>query len=380
MSRELDYYRYRGGEFVLSIAILLASMVIVAWTFSSGAIREVPIAVIDHDGSSISRAFIRMLEATPEMHISEQIETPIEARELLEQGSIYAAVLIPQDFAKDIKTGRQTTVIGWHNAQFLTISGVLSKGLNQVTATLSVGIEMTSLAKRGENATVVAVNVEPIRPELRTLFNPFQSYQYFLVAALLPAMLQVFVMIWSVFVVGREFRDHTSGDWVPAGTSLYAAIAAKILPVFVVASVIGLGCLSWVHGYAGWPVSGSFGMLVLGWELMIVAYIVLGLVAVGLAPQLATALSFTAAFTAPAFAYAGITFPQQAMPALAQLWTYALPVRTLLRLQVEQAQLGGAVNSSFGELSILLAFIILPLPLAIWLIRTRWETAQARGR
>lgn len=377
LSRELDYYRHRGGDLLLSIAILLASMVAVAWIFTAATIRDMPIAIIDQDGSSVSRAFIRMVEATPEMRVNAYLTSPAEARERLEQASVYAAVLIPRDFAKDLKTGRQATVIGWHSGQFLTISGVLSKSLSQVTATFSAGIEMTSLKKRGESSLAAQVEFEPIRPELRTLFNPFQNYQYFLVGALLPAMLQVFVMIWSVFAVGREFRERTTSEWLCAGSNVVFAIAAKVLPVFVVGSVIGLGCLAWIHGYAGWPVAGSLGTLILGWELMICAYIVLGLLAVGLAPQLATALSFTAAFTAPAFAYAGITFPQQAMPAVAQLWTYALPIRTLLRLQVEQAQIGAPVSSSVAELMILVGFVLLPLPLAILRIGRRGKTAEA---
>lgn len=376
--READHYRHHGGEFMLSIVILLASMIAVAWAFSSGTLTDLPIAVIDHDGSSLSRAYVRMLEATPQMRVSEHVSSPNEARELLEQASIYAAVLIPRDFGRDLKSGRQVTIIGWHSGQFLTISGVLSKSLREVTGTLSAGIEMASLAKRGDSPMAAQVNFEPVQIELRTLFNPFQNYQYFLVAALLPAMLQVFVMVWSVFVVGREFRDRTGGEWLTTGSTVSAAIAAKVLPVFLVGSAIGLGCLGWVHGYSDWPVAGNLGVLIIGWELMIGAYIVLGLLAVSFAPKLATALSITAAFAAPAFAYAGITFPQQAMPVLAQLWTYALPVRSLLRLQVEQAQIGAPLSSSVPELAILVAFILLPLPLAARQIRARCEAEPVR--
>jgi ABC-2 type transport system permease protein len=374
LTRELKHYRHHGGDFLLSIFFLLASMIVVFWIFTTGTLTDLPIAVIDQDGSSMSRAYIRMLEATPEMRITEHISSPAKAGELIEQASIYAAILIPRNFAKDIKTGRQVTVVAWHSGQFLTISGVLSKILRQVTGTLSAGIEMTSLAKRGASALAAQVNFEQIRPELRTLFNPFQNYQYFLVAGLLPAMLQVFVMVWSVFVVGREFRDSTSAQWLTPGTTIYAAVAAKVLPIFVVASVIGLGCLGWVHGISGWPVSGSLSVLIFGWALMIGAYIVLGLLAAGFAPKLVTALSFTAAFSAPAFAYAGITFPQQGMPLLAQLWSYALPIRTLLSLQVEQTQIGAPASSSVPELLILIAFILLPLPIALRKIRMRCET------
>lgn len=380
LSREIDYYRHRGGDFVLSLAILLASMVSLAWVFTAGTVRDMPIAIMDQDDSSASRAFVRMVDATPQMRVNAYLTDSHEASEQLQKAAIYAAVLIPRGFARELKAGRQITIVGWHSGQFLTISGVLSKSLTQVTTTFSAGVESTASVKRGESTVAAQVAIEPIGLDVRTLFNPFQNYQYFLVAALLPSMLQVFVMVWSVFVVGREFRERTTAEWLSAGGGIYCAIAAKILPLFVVASVVGLGCLAWVHGYAGWPVTGSLGTLVLGWTLMICAYIVLGLLAVGLAPQLVTALSFTAAFTAPAFAYAGITFPQQAMPAAAQLWTYALPIRTLLRLQVEQAQIGAPVGSSLPELSILTGFVLVPLPFVIWRLQRRCQTAATQGQ
>ena len=380
LSRELKYYRRHGREFLFSVAILLLSMASVNWIFSSGTIRNLPVAIIDQDGSSTSRAYVRMLEATPEINVYRHLNSPNQARELLEQATVYAVVLIPRDFSRDLKSGRQVTVVAWHSGQFLTISGVLSKSLTTVTGTFSAGVEMTSLARRGDSRLASEINFEPIRAELRTLFNPFQNYQYFLVSGLLPAMLQVFVMVWSVFVIGREFRDHTSDDWIASGRTVYAAIAAKLLPLFIVASVIGFGCLGWVHGYSGWPVAGNFHMLLLGWEIMICAYLVLGALVVGFVPQFATALSLTAAFTAPAFAYAGVTFPQQAMPLVAQIWTYALPVRTLLRLQVEQAQIGAPLSSSIPELMVLIAFVLLPLPIVFRQIRRRCETVASRGQ
>jgi ABC-2 type transport system permease protein len=101
---------------------------------------------------------------------------------------------------------------------------------------------------------------------------------------------------------------------------------------------------------------------------------------VSLVPQLGIALSITAAFTAPAFAYAGITFPQHSMPVLAQFWTYLLPLRTLLRLQIEQVQLAAPTTSSLPELAILCAFIVLPLPIVISQLRLRCERLSERGQ
>jgi len=190
-----------------------------------------------------------------------------------------------------------------------------------------------------------------------------------------PAMLQIFVMLWTVFTVGREFRDNTSAEWLASASNVYAAVAAKVLPVFIIACAIGLGCLAWLYGVEGWPINGSLSLLIVGWALTIGAHIVLGVFAAAFAPLMATALSFAVFLTAPAYAYAGITFPQHAMPVLAQLWAYVMPVRSLLRLQVEQVEIGAPVSNSMPELLILVTFILLPIPFAFRRIRIRCEAS-----
>ena len=258
------------------------------------------------------------------------------------------------------------------------MSGVLSKSLRKVTGTLSAGIEITSLRKRGEHAIAALVNFKPVQPEFRTLFNASVNYQYFLIAALLPAMLQVFVMVWSVYIVGREFDEQASSQILSKQLVIAKVMLAKVMPIFVVSSLIACSCLYWLYGYSGWPVSGSLSMLLLAWEIMICAYISLGIWVASLNLKLSTALSVTAAFTAPAFAYVGITFPQQAMPFLAQIWSYALPVRSLLKLQVEQTEMGAPMIYSLTELGILIAFAIVPLPFAIYGIRKRINLQSLR--
>lgn len=377
--REFMYYRSHGRDIVIALMTLLASMIVVAWIFTSGRLTSLPVAVIDQDNSSLSRTYVRMIDAAPQIKITQHLASPIEARELLASATIYTAVLIPRGFGKNIKTAQQVTVPVWYTGQFLTIAGVITKTLRQVTGTLSASIEITSLIKRGESNFSAKVNFEPIASELRTLFNPFQNYQYFLVTSLLPAMLQVFVMVWTVVVIGREFCDKACDGWRRTPNYMTIAVAAKICPIFIVSSLVGLSCLFWVHGVVGWPVNGRAILLIIGWELMIAAYISLGICLVFYINTLTTALSFTAAFTAPAFAYAGMTFPQQSMPFLAQLWTYALPVRTLLRLQVEQAQLGAPMIHSMSEICILLGFIFLPLQLVRIKMFQRCKATALRG-
>ncbi|MFC4699187.1 ABC transporter permease [Glaciecola siphonariae] len=377
LTRELRYYRSCYGDICISLSILIGSMVVVAWIFSSATLTNLPIAVVDTDNSSLSRTYIRMLEAAPELHIAEKLNSVAEARERLEQASIYAFVVIPNDFSKQIKTGGQTTVVAWHSGQFLTISGMISKSLKVVTGTMSAGVKLTSLEKRGDSQVKAAVDFMPIKPELRTLFNPFQNYQFFLVGSVLPAMLQVFVMVWTVFVVGREYSQNTQAVWLSSGKDVFRAVAAKVLPIFIISTVIGLSCLTWLYAVQGWPIEGSVTMLFIGWLVMIASYISLGLLFVAFSPQLATALSLTVFFTAPAFAYAGITFPQLGMPYLAQLWSYILPIRTLLRLQIEQVEIAAPVTQSLPELLILVAFVVVPLPFALYRIHTRCKSNNA---
>src|SRR3981189_2329531 len=68
--RELGWLRRRPFLFGLTTIVPIAQMAFLAAIFSAGLATRLPIAVLDLDGSDLSRSIIRMVDATPDTAVA----------------------------------------------------------------------------------------------------------------------------------------------------------------------------------------------------------------------------------------------------------------------------------------------------------------------
>ena len=80
------------------------------------------------------------------------------------------------------------------------------------------------------------------------------------------------------------------------------------------------------------------------------------------------ALSFAAAYSAPAFAFMGITFPATDMNTLAQIWRDLIPVSHYMQIQLDQSNHGASIETALPQMGALVLFFIC-FPLAYqWIV------------
>ena len=207
------------------IPVVLCGML---WlVFSAGIARDLPIVVIDNDNSTLSRQLTRWLDASPGIAVAAKVASSDEALHRLRERTAFGYLLIPNDFEQKLLGGRQATVQWLYNAQFSSHAGALLRDVRTVSTTLSAGIEMTARAKKGMSGVQAAAQFEPIRTTLNSLYNDNVSYEAFLTLALMPAMLQIFIVVAVVTSIGRELRDGTVPQWLAsANGSWLRAIGA----------------------------------------------------------------------------------------------------------------------------------------------------------
>jgi ABC-2 type transport system permease protein len=283
-------------------------------------------------------------------------------------------VLVPRDFARELKRGGRGEVTAWFNAQFLLSGNVVSRELQTAVVSFSAQVEGLARMKRGASPEAVSIEVMPVAARRDSLHNPWLNYVPFLVAGLAAGLLHMMAMLAVVRSTGRELRDRTAGEWLAvAGGRIVPAVLAKLALPAVAYTVLGTAYLAGVHGWLGWPMRGNWSLLLGSLVALVLACEGLGLLVVGITANYRLAGSVAAFLTAPALAFAGLTFPLGSMPVLAQGWGHALPLTAFLRLQIEQAVRGAPVAESWPELSILggvaIVAIVLAMPLLAWRAR-----------
>jgi ABC-2 type transport system permease protein len=351
------------------------------WIFAGGIARDIPIAVIDEDRSAVSRQLSRWLDASPGMAIVADSTSADAAMQLLRERRAYGVVVIPRGFETSLVESRSASVQWFYNGQFSAHVGGLSRDVRTVVSTLSAGVELGARARRGASTVQAAQQFEPIRTRLVTLFNESNSYESFLAMALIPAMLQIFVVVAVVTVIGRELRDGTVPQWLASANGSWpVAVLGKLLAPMVAFCLQALLFLLFFSVLRGWAVAGSMAAMVLSLVLLVVAYLGVGVLLIGATLSLRNALSLAAFITAPAFAYAGQGFPLLSMPPLARAWAEALPLTHYLQLQSRHWLAGAPWRYGVGEMLILAGLAAGCGALGVFLLSKRAGSPDAWGK
>ena len=334
--------------------------------FLEGVPRELPVGVVDKDHSQFSRMQLSRLESSATLQISDYYDSVADAAHDLRGGDIYAIVIIPEHFEQRVRQGSQPAITIMLNTQFILMSKVLKSALSSVFMESAATIDYVTTLAEDERPELAKSAVMPIRLQITPFFNTYNNYFLFLVSAMLPAFWSILVMITMVISIGEMFKNKREKRWLEsAGGSLSAAMLGKMLPYIAVQMLWGLGLVYFVYGVMPWPFAGSWLILAAAMLLTIIIYQLLAYGFYAIEYKYDAALSFTAVFTAPAFAAMGITFPLMNMGDIAVAWHDLLPISHYIHIQISQANYGApleSIGSSFAYLALFLSVT----PLVYW--------------
>ena len=87
-SRELKNVFKDQGVLIFFILVPLSYPLVYAFIYAQEVVRDVPAAVVDNSRSSLSREFIRMVDATPDIKVQSYCADMEEAQNLIEEGRV----------------------------------------------------------------------------------------------------------------------------------------------------------------------------------------------------------------------------------------------------------------------------------------------------
>lgn len=326
-----------------------------------GLPERLPVAIVDLDQSSISRRFFREIQATAMTEVTLRCTSFEEARDEMQKGNIHGIIVIPRDFYKDLLAYRRPEVSFYVNNAYL-IGGTLSyKDFLTMSALGSGAVQREMLRAKGLTETAIMGRIQPIIIDSHMIGNPWANYGVYLINLLLPGVLQLMILLLTIYAIGIELKNKTSRDWLEAGEgSLVAALAGKLAPYTILFSILGLAGNILLYKYVQYPMHGSLAVFSLATILYVLAYQAIGIFMIGLFPVLRDGISFAALYGILAFTYAGFTFPIEAMPPLAQGASVLFPIRHYFKIYVSEALLGTSSVNIIISFAALLAFLLLP--------------------
>lgn len=326
-----------------------------------GLPTNLPIAVVDMDGSATSRNLIRQLDAFVQTEVVCKTASFDEARREMQKGNVYGIFCIPKDFSVKATTGKQPTLSFYTNATYLIAASLLFRDMKtlSVLAGASVGLQ-TGLAK-GFTTDQLMAQLQPVVIDSHAVGNPWLNYSVYLNNTVLPGVLQLMIFLVTVFSIGTEIKYSTSRQWLQTGgNSLTVSLLGKLLPQTIVFIVVAMMCCAALYGFNAFPLNSGWMPMVSAMVLLVLASQAVGVFMIGVLPTLRLGLSFASLFGMLAFSIVGFSFPVLGMDPTLQALSELFPLRHYFLIYVDQALNGRDLFYTWSEYVWLAGFLILP--------------------
>lgn len=363
IKRELGLWKKRPVYVLAPLAAMLFCGLFFLTFFGRGSVSELPIAVVDKDNSSLTRNFIRQLDAT-ELGKVVKFDDYTTAREAMQEGRVTAICVLPENMYSDVLAGRKPAASFYLNTMYY-IGGMMSYKNLLTMFNLSVGaVQRETLRAMGFPEDAIMATIQPIVIDIHQIGNPTTDYNAYLSNILLPGLLELLVIIVVAYALGTEIKYGTSKGLLEMSSgSIAKALSAKLLPYTVMFSLMGCILVLVLYGPMHFPLAGSIWAMMLNIVLMVLAAEAFAVCIVALLPVCRLAVCISAFLGILAFSLSGFTVPLEQMPVFFQGMANMFPLRPYYNFYVQETIFAAGFAGWWKEVVHYLIFLLVPLPL-----------------
>ena len=367
------------GVLIFFVLVPLVYPLIYSFIYTNETIREVPTVVVDNSRSSLSREYLRKVDASPETSIVAHCADMEEAKLMLKDRKAYGIIYIPAHFSDDIARGKQTQV-----SIFCDMSGLLYyKALLTANTNVSLAMNADIKMKRAGNTTARQdeITAYPIEYEDVAIFNPTNGFAAFLIPAVLILIIQQTLLLGIGLSAGTAREQNRFKDLVPINrhyNGTLRIVMGKGLSYFMVYSLVAVYILCVVPRLFSLNQIAIPGVLTLFALPYLAACIFFAMTASIAIRNRETCMLLFVFTSVPLLFLSGISWPGAAMPEFWRYFSYIFPSTFGINGYVRINSMGATLNEVSFE------YQALWIQTGIYFLTTclvyRWQIKQSRKK
>lgn len=376
MSKLIQIVRYEFGRIfaekaAFSILIIAVAIYAVFYPqpYVNEALRNVPIAVVDLDGTQSSRDFIRLVDATPDVAVVAHLPDISTAEREVFARNIDGILIIPQYFERELLHGRQSPVALYADASYFLVYQRIAGAVSAVAQTLGAGVETARLVEIGIDPVIAAAATNPMPLTAVPIFNPEGGYATYILPGALVLILQQTLLI-GVGLLGTS-PGADPRETMADPPSLLTILIGKLLAYLILEAVIIPLYLIVVPYMYGLPRLGSVASILFFAIPFVFAVGSFGLFLASVFRKPLAVQLCSAAVGLPFFMLAGFSWPTQAMPEAIRLAAKLVPSTEAIDGFVRLSQLGAPLSDVRPQILTLWGLAVLYLALTLLIARLR---------
>ena len=362
MRREWGILRTRPIYFFGMILAPFLTAFLLLYMMAGGLPQDMPVAVVDEDGTATSRALVRSLDAFQSSRVSLRALSMQEALSAMRRGEVYAIYHIPRGLQAHAGSARQPKIHYYTNGSYLMAGSFTFRDMKMLSELASAKVGLQTGQARGRTEEQIMGAIQPIRVQLEVMSNPWLNYSAYLTTTILPGVLQLMIFLITSYSIGVEIKRRTARSWLAAADgSMVRALVGKLLPHTLIFLLVGWSLQGLLYGWMGYPLQSSWWSMAGAMLALVLSAQSLGTFFVALIPVLRMSLSLGSLLGMLSFSISGMSIPVSTMSPAVQALSHIFPLRYYYQIGINQALVGAPWVEAMPLYLGLLAFLLLPL-------------------
>lgn len=236
-------YEYQSILHSLPILVVLGGGIFLYgmlynYMYSPNVLREVPVVVVDESQTPLSRHYIRLLDATPQVRVQGVITNMPEARKRMKETEVVGILSIPANF--DAKVGREeeAVFVSFNSTMAFLSYAALKEAFSGAMLALDDSVRPYQMVFLNPNVVQPVINTPSIQVQGIALYNESGGYATYLI----PAVLMVIIFQTMVMVISMRCGKENEQRMRPLlGVSRHDSSRGMAMNIVIGKSVVYVG-------------------------------------------------------------------------------------------------------------------------------------------
>ena len=236
-------YEYQSILHSLPIMVVLGGGIFLYgmlynYMYSPNVLREVPVVVVDESQTPLSRHYIRLLDATPQVRVQGVITQMPEARKRMKETEVAGILSLPADFDTKVGKSEEAVFVSFNNTMAFLSYAAFKEASSGAMLALDDEVRPGQVVFLQPDVVQPVINTPSIQVQGIALYNESGGYATYLI----PAVLMVIIFQTMLMVISMRCGKENEQRMRPLlGVSRHDSSRGMAMNIVIGKSVVYVG-------------------------------------------------------------------------------------------------------------------------------------------
>lgn len=381
-------YEYQSILHSLPILVVLGGGIFLYgmlynYMYSPNVLREVPVVVVDESQTPLSRHYIRLLDATPQVRIQGVITNMPEARKRMKETEVVGILSLPADFDTKVGRGEEAVFVSFKSTMAFLSYAAFKEASSGAMLALDDEVRPSQAVFLQPDVVQPVINTPSIQVQGIALYNESGGYATYLI----PAVLMVIIFQTMVMVISMRCGKENEQRMRPLlGVIRHDSFGGMAINIVIGKSVVYVGFYALFAIFLLGLLPLVFDLPHLASPLLLIQLMIpflfatsfFGLVCSPCFKDSDAPLLLIAFFSVGLLFLSGISWPLELMPWPWRLLHCLLPAPVGVLAFVKATSMGADISDISREMMLLWGQCVVYFIVACWVYQRRIRYANFR--